>query len=90
MDKTKRTCYFGIATVFKVTNISSRNDMHPQQYENRYYDILDDIIECDFNSFKVVLFIVKWYRLWLNQNDSNRTIIEHDSGFTMIKTRLFE
>ena len=41
-------------------------------------------------SFKGVLFIVKWYRLRLNQRDLNRTIIEHDNGFTMVNTRLFE
>ena len=42
------------------------------------------------NPFKVVLFVVKWYRLRLNQCDPNRTIIEHDNGFTMVNTRLFE
>ena len=26
----------------------------------------------------------------MNRNDLNRTIIEHDSGFTMINTRSFE
>ena len=36
------------------------------------------------------MFIVKWYRLRLNQCNPNRTIIEHDNGFTMVKTRLFE
>ena len=28
--------------------------------------------------------------LRLNQRDPNRTIIEHDNGFTMVNTRLFE
>ena len=51
---------------------------------------MDDIIECDFNSFKLVLFVVKWYRLRLNQNDHDRTVIKHKNGFTMINTRLFE
>ena len=51
---------------------------------------MDDILECDFNSFKVVLFFIKWFRLRLNRNDPDRTIIEHDSGFTMINTRSFE
>ena len=86
----KKTCDFGISVVFAVTNISSRTDIHPQRSENRYYGILDDILECDFNSFKVVLFVVKWFRLRLNRNDSYRTVIEHDSGFTMINTRSFE
>lgn len=90
LDNTKKTCDSGISAVFEVTNISSRNDIHPQQSENRYSDILDDILECDFNSFKLVLFIVKWYRLRLNQNNPNRTVIEHDSRFTMINTRSFE
>ena len=90
LDDTKKTFDSGIAAVFEVTNISSRNDIHPQKFQNQYYGILDDIIECDFNTFKVVLFIVKWYRLWLNQNDLDRTVIQHDNGFTMINTRLFE
>ena len=51
---------------------------------------MDDILECDFNSFKIVLFFVKWFRLRLNRNDLDRTVIEHDSGFTMINTRSFE
>ena len=51
---------------------------------------MDDILQCDFNSFKVVMFVVKWYRLQFNQRDPDRTIIEHDNGFTMVNTRLFE
>ena len=86
----KKTCDSRISVVFVVTNISSRTDIHPQRSENRYYGILDDILKCDFNSIKIILFVVKWYILWLNQNDPNRTIIEHASGFTMIKTRSFE
>ena len=86
----KKTCDSGISAVFAVTNISSKTDIHPQQSENRYYGILDDIFECDFNSFKIVLFVVKWFRLRLNRNDPDRTVIEHDSGFTMINTRSFE
>jgi hypothetical protein len=73
-----------------VTNISSRSDIHPQQSQNQYYGILDDIIESEFNTFKVVLFVVKWYRLQLNQNDPDRTVIQHDNRFTMINTRSFE
>ena len=60
---------------------------NPKRY---YYGILDDILECDFNSFKIVPFFVKWYRLRLNQNNLDRTIIEHDSGFTIINKRSFE
>ena len=58
--------------------------------ENRYYGYLEDILQCDFKSFKVVMFIVKWYRLRLNQCDPDITIIEHDNVFTMLNTRLFE
>ena len=86
----KKTCDSRITKVFEVTNISSRNDIHPQQSQNQYYGILDDIIECHFNSFKLVLFLIKWYRLQLNQNDLDRTIIQHDNGFTMFNTRSFE
>ena len=90
LDNTKKTCGSRIIAVFEVTNISSRNDIHPQKSQNQYCGILDDIIECDFNSFKVVLFVVKWYRLRLNQNDPDRMVIQHDNGFTMINTRSFE
>ena len=83
-------CDFGISVVFAVTNISSRIDIHSQQSKNWYYGILHDIIECDFNSFKLFLYIVKWYRLRLNQNDPNKTAIQQDSGFTMINTRSFD
>ena len=56
----------------------------------RYYGYLEDILECDFNSFKVVLFEVKWYRLQMNERDPKRTIIEHANGFTMVNTRDIE
>ena len=36
------------------------------------------------------MLIVKWYMLQLNQCDPDRTIIEHDNGFTMVNARLFE
>ena len=89
-DDKKRTCDFEISAIFQVTNISFRNDLHPRQTRNKYYGILVDILDYDFNSFKIVLFIVKWYRLQLNQNDHDRTIIEHENGFPMINKRLFE
>ena len=90
LDETKKTSDCGIFAVFEVTNVSSRSDKHPKLLENRYYGYLEDILQCDFKSFKVVLFVVKWCRLRLNQCDPNRTIIEHDNGFTMVNTRLFE
>ena len=51
---------------------------------------MEDILQYKFNSFKVALFFFKWYRLQLNQCDPNRTIIEHDNGFTIVNARLFE
>ena len=90
MDETKKTSDSGISVAFEVTNVSFRSDRHPELSQNWYYGYLKDIIQSDFESFKVVLFIVKWYRLRLNQFDPDRTIIEHDNGFTMVNTRLFE
>ena len=90
LDDTKKTCDSRIIVVFQVTNISSRNDLHPRESANWYYGILDDILECDFSSFKLVLFIIKWYRLRLNPNDHDRIVIKHDNGFTMVNTRSFE
>jgi hypothetical protein len=90
LDDKKKTYDSGITAVFQVTNVSSRSDMHPTISENRYYGYLNDIIECDFNSFKLVMFEVKWYRLQMNEHDPERTVIEHANGFTMVNTRTFE
>ena len=90
LDETKKTSDCGISAVFEVTNVSSRSEKHLELLENQYYGYLEDILQCDFKSFKVVLFMVKWYRLRLNQHDPDRTIIEHDNGFNMVNTRLFE
>jgi hypothetical protein len=90
LDDKMKTSDCGITAVFKVTNISSRSDRNPEETENRYYGLLEDIIECDFNSFKIILFEVKWYMLRIHERDPERTIIEHDNGFTMVNTRAFE
>ena len=63
LDDKKKKSDCGITVVFQVTNVSSRSDKHPKVFENRYYGYLENIIECDFNSFKIVLFEVKWYML---------------------------
>ena len=90
LDETKKTSDSGVSAVFEVTNVSYRTNRHPEVSENRYYGYLEDFIQCEFKSFKVVLFIVKWYRLRLKQHDPDRTIIDHDNEFTMVNTRLFE
>jgi hypothetical protein len=74
----------------QVTNVSSRIDRRPREYENRYYGFLNDIIGCDFNSFKLFFFYVNWYRLRIHEHDEERTIIQHANRFTMIKTTFFE
>ena len=53
LDDKRKTFDCGITTVFQVTNVSSRSDRHPKVSENMYYGYLEDIIECDFNSFKI-------------------------------------
>jgi hypothetical protein len=60
MDDKKKTYDSAIIVVFQVTNVSSRSGSYPTISENRYYGYLNDIIECDFTSFKLVLFNVKW------------------------------
>jgi hypothetical protein len=90
MDDMKKTTDSGITVVFQVTNVSSISDKHPRLTKNRYHGYLDDIIECDFKSFKIILFEVKWYHLWINEHDPERTVIQHDNGFTMVNTRTFE
>ena len=90
LDETKKNSDCGINAVFEVTNVSYRIDRHPKILENRYYGYLEDIVQCDFNSFKLVLFVSKWYRLLLNQRDPATTIIECDNGLTMVNTRNLE
>ena len=64
LDDKKKTSNCGINAIFQVTNVSSRSDKHPEVSENMYYGYLEDIIECDFNSFKIVMFEVKWYMIY--------------------------
>jgi hypothetical protein len=90
LDETRKTSDSGITAVFQVTNVSSRSDRHPQESENRYYGYLNNTLECDFNSFKLVLFDVKWYRLQMHERDEERTVIQHAKGFPMIKKMMFE
>jgi hypothetical protein len=90
VDDKKKTYDCGITAVIQVTNVSSRSDKHPTILENIYYGYLDDIIEHEFKSFKLVLFKVKWYMLQMNEHDPDRTIIEHANGFSMVNTRTFE
>ena len=70
--------------------MSSKSDRHPRESKNRYYGFLDDIVECDFNSFKIVLFDVKWYKLRMNVRDDEKNLIQHDNGFLMVKKSQFE
>ena len=90
LDEKKKTFDCGIIVVFQVTNVSSRSDRHPNVFDNQYYGYLNDILECDFKSFKLVMFDVKWYRLQMNECDLERTIIHHANRFTMVNSRLFE
>jgi hypothetical protein len=90
VDERKKTVDSRITIVFKVTNVSSRSDKHPRLTKNIYYGYLDDIIQCDFKSSKIILFEVKWYCLRINERDPERTIIQDDNGFTMVNTRTFE
>ena len=90
LDEKNNTYDCGIIVVFQVTNVSSRSNKFPKVYENKYYSYLEDIIECDFNSFKIVMFEVKWYRIRMNEHDPENFFIEHANGFTMVKTRALE
>jgi hypothetical protein len=90
LDETKKKSDSGINAVFQVTNVSSRSDKCPRESENRYYGYLNDIIECEFNSFKLFFFDVKWYRLKMHEHDEEITVIQHANGFSMIKTTVFE
>ena len=60
LDETKKTSDYGISAVFEVTNVSSRSDRCPELSENRYYGYLEDIIDCDFKSFKIILFVASF------------------------------
>jgi hypothetical protein len=90
LDETRKTFDSGITAIFQVTNVFSMSDRHPRESENRYYGFLNDIIECDFNSFKLVLFDVKWYRLRMHEHDEEITFIQDANIFPMNKTMVFE
>jgi hypothetical protein len=75
LDETKKTFDSGLIDVFQVTNVSYRSDRNTREYENKFYGYLNVIVECDFNSFKLVLFDVKWYRLSMHERDEERTVI---------------
>jgi hypothetical protein len=90
LDETRKNFDSEITVVFQVTNVSFKSDRRLREYENIYYGFLNDIIEWDFNSFKLVLFDVKWYRLRMHEHDEERTVIQHANGFSMIKTTVFE
>jgi hypothetical protein len=57
---------------------------------NKYYGTLEDIIEIYITSFKLFLFKVNRYRLWMHAHDPNGNVIEHVYGFVMINMRLLE
>ena len=61
-DDKKKTFDCGITANFQVINVYSRSDKHPEVSKNMYYGYFEYISECEFNSFKVVLFEIKWYR----------------------------
>lgn len=63
LDEKMKTSYSGIIAVFQVINVSSRGEKYPKVFDNQYYGYLHDILECDFESFKIVMFDVKWFRL---------------------------
>jgi hypothetical protein len=77
LDEKNKTSDCGINAVFQATNVSSRSERHPTVSENRYYGYLDDILECDFKSFKLLRFEFKWYKLRMNETDPKRTVIKH-------------
>lgn len=53
-------------------------------FDLSYYGYLEDILDIDLKSVKVVLFKVMWYRLFLQSDE--RTIIDNDNGFTIVNT----
>ena len=65
LDEIKKTSDSGVSVVFEVTNISSRTNRHLEVSKNQYYGYLEDIIQCDFKSFKVVLFVVKMVQVMI-------------------------
>jgi hypothetical protein len=90
LDDKNKSYDCGMIAVFHIANVSSRSDWRPTISKNRYYGYLNDIIECDLNSFKLVMFKVKWYRLQMNERDPERIFIEDCNGITMVNTRMFE
>lgn len=90
LDEKMKTFDSWITTVFQVISVSFRGDRQRELSENWYYGYPHDILECDFESLKIVVFDVKWFRLWINERGPDRTIIEHANKFTMVDTSNLE
>lgn len=90
LDENMKTSDKGIVVVFQVINVASRGDIHPKVFYIQYYGHQHDILECDFKSFKIVLFSVKWFRLRIHECGRDKTVIEHANGFTIVDTRNVE
>jgi hypothetical protein len=78
----------GINENFQVTDTSHGGDKHMITSDFRYYAYLEDILDVDFKSFKVVLFKVRWYIFF--PQDDEMIVIDHDNGFIMIKTTRYD
>ena len=65
MDDKKKACDSGITTIFYLTNFSLKGDKHLITFDLSYYGCLEDILDVDFKSFKVVMFKSRRYKLFL-------------------------
>lgn len=86
MDEKRKSFNNGIFKIFRVTDVSSRSDTHPEVSRNRYW-CLEDIIEFDCKSFKTIFLDVKWKNLQMKECDLERTFFEHANVFTMVNIR---
>ena len=88
VDEKRQTNDCGVSTSFEVECCSHANDRQPVISTLQYYGEVEDIIELDFVSFKKVIFHVEWYKLI--KVGEEKTIFQHNNGFSMINTSRFE
>jgi len=88
LDENRKTIDCGIATYFIVDFQSHVRDGNIKTDTLRYYGLIEDILELNFRSFKVVLFEAKWFRNIVVGN--HPTTYMHENGFCIINHTRFE
>lgn len=82
------TFNLGISNTSYIDSVVSKSDKNPQQSRLKYYDILEEIVEIEYEFYiKVVLFKGYWYQKTIGEHN-DVTQVEDECGFVKIKTTM--